>query len=409
MNFESILFLIFALGPLLLGMVWRIQAGSFSMLRYTGMMVLGAIGMGLLVVKSADPTIVILEEAVVLAGFCVLLSQNETEDSTFICSTAMIVLGLALGFLTLTGIMSKVFLIGLLVFAGKSIYRDDPGAVRTNLALGQIALTILCSLVSGFSGTTLQAMMGIFITVIFLPLIPLHQPFLCIIKNAKGSLTSFWIIVWLAVGIDELHLIHDSIPAGMLFILRLLAFISAGYASLVCLGQQRWNLFIGSAVIAHVALIWGLLEPFPDFTQWGMSFGVTLALVMGGLCLAFSFIRQRYGWQIIGKLPGLASPMPRFGTVMIFLVSFAMVLPVFPAIPGLNSMPSVFSKDIPILMTLFIILVVWLAGGWYFSNMLHQTAYGTARSDVTYTDLRPAECVAVTALLLGATYSGLVY
>jgi hypothetical protein len=41
--------------------------------------------------------------------------------------------------------------------------------------------------------------------------------------------------------------------------------------------------------------------------------------------------------------------------------------------------------------------------------MLHQTAFGEARSDVPYSDLRLTEFVAVSALLLGAAYSGMIH
>ena len=71
--------------------------------------------------------------------------------------------------------------------------------------------------------------------------------------------------------------------------------------------------------------------------------------------------------------------------------------------------PTVVTQDRGIVMMLVTFLVVWLAGGWYFSQMLHQTAFGTARADVPYTDLRILEIVAVSVLLIGATYSGLVH
>jgi NADH-quinone oxidoreductase subunit M len=215
--------------------------------------------------------------------------------------------------------------------------------------------------------------------------------------------------VWLAIGLAELHMLHSSLTAEIVFTLHLLALISAVYASLICLGQLHCNQFVASATVAHVALIWGLLDVFPNFPRWGIPFGIAVALVMGGLCIAFSFVRLRYGWHTFGKLPGLASPMPRFGTVMISLVSFAMFLPLFPTFSGLMTMATVVSQDRGIVMMLVTFLVVWLAGGWYFSQMLHQTAFGTARADAPYTDLRIAEIVAVSALLLSATYSGVFY
>ena len=72
-------------------------------------------------------------------------------------------------------------------------------------------------------------------------------------------------------------------------------------------------------------------------------------------------------------------------------------------------MPTIATSNVEIVMISFMFLVVWLGGGWYFLQMLHQTAFGEARSDVPYSDLRLNEFVAVSALLLGAAYSGMIY
>ena len=72
-------------------------------------------------------------------------------------------------------------------------------------------------------------------------------------------------------------------------------------------------------------------------------------------------------------------------------------------------MPTIVNSNVEIVMISFLFLVVWLGGGWYFLHMLHQTAFGEARSDVPYSDLRLTEFVAVSALLLGAAYSGIIH
>ena len=101
--------------------------------------------------------------------------------------------------------------------------------------------------------------------------------------------------------------------------------------------------------------------------------------------------------------------MPRFGTAMTFLMSFALFLPFFPTISGLTIMPTVGNNDVGFIKIFFMFLVVWLVGGWYLLQALHQTAFGRARTDVSYSDLCATEFIAVMVLLLGATYSGLFY
>jgi hypothetical protein len=50
-------------------------------------------------------------------------------------------------------------------------------------------------------------------------------------------------------------------------------------------------------------------------------------------------------------------------------------------------MPTIAIHDVEIVLISFLFLVVWLGGSWYFLQMLHQTAFGEARSDVPYFDL----------------------
>jgi hypothetical protein len=412
MNVERTLPVILALIPLILGIVGKVTRTSFLAFQSLGLITIGVLGGGLVYMQSAleiDPSSMFLSGAVFFSGFCVILGQGDTKHSSTHCASIMIVLGLSLGVLLNQGLISRIFLSGLLGYAAVSLNREKHRSFRATITLLHIVVAIILSLGSAFGGQTLHTYSSLFLAVTFLPLAPFHFPFLSTVGAAKGALSSFWIVVWLTIGFGELHMIQSALTAEMLIPIHLLALISAVYASLICLGQQHCNQFIASATVAHVALIWGLLDVFPSFPRWGIPFGMAVAFVMSGLCIAFSFVRHRYGWQIFGKLPGLASPMPRFGTVLILLVSFAMFLPLFPTFSGLLSMPTVVTQDRGIVMMLVTFLVVWLAGGWYFSQMLHQTAFGTARADAPYTDLRIAEIVAVSALLLSATYSGVFY
>lgn len=408
MNIENILPVIVALIPLVLGVVGK----SFANLKSIGLITIGFLGAGLVFIPSAftsDPSIVLLVGAVILSGFCVSLSQDETKQASVNCASILIILGLSLGVLLHQGLENRIFLIGLLSYVAVSFIRKKHRTLRTKLTLVHIVIAIIFSLGSVFGGKSWHIFAGLFLAVTFLPLAPFHLPFVSVIENAKGALSSFWIVVWLAIGLSELYMIYSSLTAAMILKVSLLALVTAVYASLACLGQSKSNLFVSSAVVAHVALIWGLLDIFASYPKWGIPFGVALALIMSGISLAFSFIQKRYGWHTLGKLPGLASPMPRFGTLMIILVSFAVILPLFPTLSGLMIMPTVVHYDVEILMILFMFLVVWLAGGWYFVQMLHQTAFGMARSEIPYSDIKLAEFLAVLALLMGATYSGLFH
>ncbi len=409
MDNQQILPIIFALVPLVLGVVWKVSQISFSNLKSIGLTTIVVLGILLVFTVEIDPSINFLAFAVLLSGFCVMLCQEDTQQASAVCSSGMIALGLGLGALLSQGFASRFFLCGLLGYAAFSLTREKRQSFRTTLILSHFIIAIILSLSSALGGETLQIFASLFLALTFLPLVPFHLPFVGIVEGAKGTLSSFWIVVWLAIGLAELNAIYSSLTAEMLFIISLLALVSAFYASLAALGQRQSNLFVASATVAYISLIWGLLNIFPRFPEWGIAFGIGVAFVLGGICLVFSFVQQRYGWQIIGKLPGLATPMPRFGTSMVFLVSFALFLPMFPTFSGLSLMPTVDVKDVKFIITFLMFIAVWLGGGWFLLQMLHQTAFGTARSEVPYTDLRITEYVAVTVLLLGATYSGILY
>lgn len=397
---------ILALIPLVLGILGRIAQIPFAALKSIGLTTVVVLAILLATTFDLSPTISFLAFAVLLSGFCTMLCQNETQQASVISSSSMIVLGLALGVMFSQGMVSRLFLSGFLSFGAFSFYCQKQGSLKSTLTLAHYGVAIVLSLSSAFGG--MQMFAGLFLAATFLPLVPFHLPFVNTVGSSKGTLASFWVVVWVALGLAELNLIYSSLES-MLSVLSLLALVSAFYASLAALGQRQSNLFVASATVAHLSLIWGVLSVFPKFPEWGIAFGIAVVLVLGGICLVFSFVQQRYGWQIIGKLPGLGEPMRRFGSAMGFLVSFAVFLPFFLVINGLPVMPTGATNGVGFIKIFTMFLAVWLVGGWYLLQAFHQTAFGRARTDVSYTDLSTTEYAAVGMLLLGATYSGLIY
>ena len=411
MNINNMSFIL-PLIPLILGMIWKFFNSSSTIRKGIGLAVIGALAGGLIYVRFAvemEPSVLYLVSAILLSGFCSLLSQEDSQQAPNIYASIMIVLGLGLGVLLNEAILGRIFLCGLLGYIATSLNREQQKTFRTKIILLHIVLAITLSLSSIFMGETSQMLAGLFLALTFLPLAPFHLPFVKTIKDAKETLSSFWIVVWLMIGLDELKTIYSFLTDEILFILSLLAILSAIYASLASLGQKVNNLFVASATLAHSALIWGMFQVFPSFPKWGIPFGITLALVMGGISLTFSFVEMRYGWKIIGTLPGLLSPMPRLGVAIVFLFSFALSLPLFATYLGLRVMPTIATQDAGIAMASLIFILVWLGGGWYFIKVLHQTAFGEARTDIPYSDLGLKEVASILVLLLAAAYNGVIY
>ena len=403
---------VLSLIPLILGTIWKFSNGSSAIRKSVGLTVIGALAGGLIYIRlaiGAEPSILFLASAVLLSGFCSLLSQEDSQQGSSIYASIMIVLGFGLGVLLNEAIMGRIFLCGLLGWIANSLNQAQQKTFRTKIILLHIVFAITFSLSSVFMGETSQILAGLFLALTFLPLAPFHLPFVRTIKDAKGTLSSFWIVVWLMIGLGELKTIYSFLTAEILFVLSLLAILSAIYTSLASLGQKVNSLFVASATLAHSALIWGLLQVFTSFPKWGIPFGITLALVMGGISLTFVFVQNRYGWKTIGNLPGLLSTMPRLGLAMVLFISFALFLPLFPAYLGLGFMPTIQTQDVSIVMISILFSLVWLGGSWYFINMLHQTAFGEARTDVPYFDLGPKEVFSISVLLLAAVYSGIIF
>ena len=411
MHFNNIPFIL-SLVPLIFGAIWTFSNGSSTIRKSVGLTVIGALAGGLIYIRFAietEPSILFLASAVLLSGFCSLLCQEDSQEASPIYASVMIALGFGFGVLLNEAIVGRIFLCGLLGYIAYSLNQEQQKTFRTKIILLHIVFAITFALSSVFMGETSQMLAGLFLALTFLPLAPFHLPFVRTIKDAKGTLSSFWIVVWLMIGLGELKTIYSFLTAEILFILSLLAILSAIYASLASLGQKVNSLFVASATLAHSALIWGLLQVFTNFPKWGIPFGITLALVMGGISLSFAFVQNRYGWKTIGNLPGLLSTMPRLGVAMVLFVSFALFLPLFPAYLGLGVMPTIETQDVGVVMISLLFSVVWLGGSWYFINMLHQTAFGEARTDVPYFDLGPKEVFSISVLLLAAAYSGIIF
>ena len=409
MGNQNLLLISLALAPIIIGVMGRVANFSFSSLKFISLATTSILGLTLAFSVNQNPSIKFLVLAVLLMGFCVMICQKKLQQPPEFYSSCMVTIGLTLGALLGQEFSNRLFLCVLLGFMAFSIVQQKKTSPRKTFTLIHFVIASILPLGSILGGESLKELSRLFLAMTFLPLVPFHLPFSGVVDNGKGALSSLWVVVWLALGLAELNIIYSSLSKGILISIGLLAVITAFYASLAALGQKKANPFIAAATVAYVSIIWGLLNVFPNFPKWGIAFGVAVAFVLGGISLAFSFVKARYGWQTIGKLPGLADPMPRFGTLMVLLVSFALFLPMIPTFTGLIVMPTIETLDVKFIQIFFIFFAVWLGGGWFLLQMLHQTAFGSTRENVPYSDLCITEYTAVMILLLGAGYSGLLY
>lgn len=351
----------------------------------------------------------ILAFTIIFSAICAILGQGHSKHSTIATVEILVVSGLALGTLLTPLPINRYFLVGVLGLAAYSLFKSHCAGTIKTISLAQIALAILLALVSPFTGNSLALYAGLFLTVTLVPLLPFHLPFASLVGSAQGTRSGLWTTVFLSLGLAELSELQTFLSEELSVPVSLLALGSALYGSFKCLGQSQIQLLLTYATIAHVSMLWGLTTVFPTFSQWGVPFGLTIALVMTGLLVAYHCVQERFGAHTIGTLPGLASRMPRLGTMLIILISVAMVLPIIPILTGLTTMPTTDNQDVSLLIISLIVLSVWMLGSWYFAHVLHQTAFGKARPDIPYLDLKTAEICSLALLIAAASYSGLFY
>ena len=142
MNINNMPFIL-PLTPLILGIIWKFSNSSSTIRKGIGLAVIGALAGGLIYVRFAiemDPSVLFLVSAILLSGFCSLLSQEDSQQAPNIYASIMIVLGLGLGVLLNEAILGRVFLCGLLGYIATSLNREQQKTFRTKIILLHLVL-----------------------------------------------------------------------------------------------------------------------------------------------------------------------------------------------------------------------------------------------------------------------------
>ena len=396
--------------PLVLRLLNRTGRISHSIFQVLAMLCIGWEAGTILYMYAAFDTAriaIYLSAAVTFSTFCVVLGQWASERSSTALDAPLVVLGLCLAALLGPAPVNRYFLIGLLGYAAFSLYRSKLSTTRKTISLAQSAIAVILISVSLSGGDSFDGSAGLFLAVTLVPLPPFHVLFTSLVGSARGMLSGVWTVAFLSLGLAEIHNLQTAISMETEFhvAIALLALLGGLYASLKCLGQYQIHVLLTYATIVQITLLWGLTSVFSSFSEWGIPFGITVGLVMNGLFVAYTFVQQRYGPPTIGNLPGLASPMPRLGTLVGLLISIAVLLPIIPIFEGITTMPATESQGGSLVIISLLFFGVWMFGSWHFSHVLHHTLFGKARSDIPYTDLRVAEICSLILIIFGASFS----
>lgn len=352
----------------------------------------------------------LLAAVILLACFCGLLGQQSSSRGSDDVGPILLLGGLGLGGVLGMEPVNRIFVLGLLGYAAFFLARHLAASLQKTLALVHVSVALMLGVLAFFMEEVRGVVGVLFLVLTFLPLVPFHLPFLGIVRSSRESLGSVWVVVWLAAGLSQLQDLEAMLMLHVEWkgVLPVLALVSALYASLKAMGHRLPRECLAYATIIFLALLWGLSGEFSHIAEWGIPFGMAVALLMSALLCAYAFLHERYGAHHLNTLQGLGAGLPRFRGVFTFLISLMMLLPVLPVVAGFRTVP----PDTPEAHSLFpvwlLLLTVWLSVSWVFTTMLHQTAFGKPRVDVPHRDLSVYELWTLLLLMGTASVCGMM-
>jgi NADH-quinone oxidoreductase subunit M len=235
-----------------------------------------------------------------------------------------------------------------------------------------------------------------------LPLFPLHGLYVPVLTRMPGYASVCLAFLLPMAGLYGLAGLLPGLPAELLNGVRLLALFGALYGSIKALAQVRATRVLAYGGLAFYSILWWHVAVARSVTPQATIYISAVALVTGGLRLAWHAVQTRYGDLAPDRIGGLARPMPRFATLLALLVMAAVGLPPFGLFSGYIAMlfdPSI-TVSIGSSVGLTIILLTWFTASWYLYALMQRLLFGPHRQDLPYEDLRPAEVAPLVIVLL---------
>jgi len=235
---------------------------------------------------------------------------------------------------------------------------------------------------------------------IFLPLFPLSMGFNLLLGRCRPViLRSILLLLWPQLGLIVIQALNLPVPD---WIMPLALLTSALYAlrALALRDVGQWSGFLATSAWA---LLWIPLHgetPLMTLQLYALGFSAPLVL----LALLGAGLERRYGAAYAGLYGGLAQSIPRFATVLVFVVLAIVATPLFPTffimlttiVQAITSMPVI----------AFGIAGVWLLWSWAGARLLQGLIAGPA-SEHHATDLNRAVTWSYTLVLLLLVVAGI--
>ncbi|HTN43698.1 MAG TPA: proton-conducting transporter membrane subunit [Nitrospiria bacterium] len=309
--------------------------------------------------------------------------------------------------------MNRLYMDALLLRLGRRFARAARWTERSRLfapVLSLIALGLVWPALGRAADLPAPTLAILAASALLLPLFPFHGVYVTALTRLPGYGPVLVALLLPAAGFYGLvHLLPD-LPPELLGNVSRLALIGALYGTFRALMQDRPKRLTAYAGLVFYSVLWWHLAAARSPTPQAGVYAGSAALLTGGLFFAFNRLEARYGDlgadPGIGRMGGLALPMPRFATMLGFLVMATVGLPPFGLFSGFIGMllnPPV-TRLIETPGALLVILLAWFGASWYLFRMMQRLLFGPHRPEILYEDLRPTEVASfmiVLALLIG--------
>jgi hypothetical protein len=235
---------------------------------------------------------------------------------------------------------------------------------------------------------------------IFLPLFPFSMVFNLLLGRCRPLiLRGLMLLLWPQLGLLLLSAIDAPIPNWLVP----LAVLTAGLYALRALALRDVGQWGGFLATSAWALLWIPLHGAnPPMTLHLYALGFSGPLVL--LATLGAGLEQRFGAAYTGLYGGLAESVPRFATVLVFVVLAVIATPLFPAffimlatiLQAIANMPAIALG----------VAVVWLLWSWAGARLMQGLIAGSA-GEVHPLDLNQAVTWGYTLVLLLLVMAGL--
>jgi NADH-quinone oxidoreductase subunit M len=312
----------------------------------------------------------------------------------------LVLLGLGLGILTSQTLLGQVGLMLLLSLIAVLLYHHHTQLWPISWwGIGTYGLAALCVVSSIVVGPPLSSITSLLACTILLPLVPFHDGYITALTRLPGSLPSFIVLLFPAIGLHGLASVMPTVPDVVAWAVNLFALAGTLYGASKALSQSRARLLVSFGSLSLYSMLWWFVVATRATMPRAAVFVGAVGLATSGLLLAWQVIRTRYGDDVDPQsISGLATTMPRYAVLLSLLALAAMGLPPFGLFAGFMGL--LLPSAVPFSLSILIMVTAWLAASWYIMGMVQQWLFGAKRPDLRYTDLLHSELAALMILVV---------